>query len=294
MLHEPIRRKVARVRRRRGHRHQRIRRLGRWTLILAACGLLSLPLVVRLHPPHAGPQPSTDLGDFGLYTLLQAPAPSRAYPVYPYSVIPGGAFSSQELREAIDRDPVVALHYRDFQLSAAHVVRLESARAAYVSYRLGNEVFWTRKKLRLPAGERLITDGKHYARTRCGNRISASAQEKTSPNQPPPETLNMPQPLTTPPAPGQISPFAAAPPTPTAIPPGISPGIAPPPGGPPVVSIFIPAPPLPPRRHPTSGSSPPPPPPPVPEPGTLVLMGSGLGYVAYRRRARRKVTSDRG
>jgi hypothetical protein len=45
---------------------------------------------------------------------------------------------------------------------------------AHVSYRIGDDVFWTKKPLLLKAGERLLTDGEHYARTRCGNQLAAS------------------------------------------------------------------------------------------------------------------------
>ncbi len=42
----------------------------------------------------------------------------------------------------------------------------------YVSYRIGNKVFWTKHKLALRKGEAMLSDGTNMARTRCGNRIS--------------------------------------------------------------------------------------------------------------------------
>ena len=94
--------------------------------------------------------------------------------VFPYSVIPGGAQSAQELAKAVQADPVVARHYSDFDLSRVRRVTLSSPRLLYVSYRIGNEVYWTKRKLALRKGETLLRDGRSKARTRCGNRISVS------------------------------------------------------------------------------------------------------------------------
>ncbi len=92
--------------------------------------------------------------------------------VYPYSVIPGGVESAADLRNSVARDPVIAKHYKDFDVERARIIRLSQGRALYVSYRLGNGVFWTKKPLMLAKGETVITDGEHIARTRCGNRVS--------------------------------------------------------------------------------------------------------------------------
>jgi PEP-CTERM motif len=123
------------------------------------------------------------------------PAAWRALrPNYPYSVIPGGAYSPAELRFANQKDAVVRQHYSDFHLSAAHLVTLRSDRYQYVSFRMKNQVFWTRKRLRIPRGEVLLTDGRNYARTRCGNRLSNVAQSPTTALQPPEAQLSQPAP----------------------------------------------------------------------------------------------------
>ena len=51
---------------------------------------------------------------------------------------------------------------------------------AYVSYRIGDRVFWTRKPVRIPAGETLLTDGETEIRARCGNAVSDLAREPVS------------------------------------------------------------------------------------------------------------------
>jgi hypothetical protein len=93
--------------------------------------------------------------------------------VFAYSIIPGGAESPQELRQAVTRDAVVARHYSDFDLARVRRITLSAPRSMYVSYRIGSDVFWTKHKLTLPKGETMLTDGRVMARTRCGNRVSA-------------------------------------------------------------------------------------------------------------------------
>jgi len=104
--------------------------------------------------------------------------------VYPYSVIAGGAQSPQELMEAMAADPVVARHYADFDVAKAHRVTLDAPQLMYVSYRIGNKVFWTKHKLALPKGEAMLSDGVNMSRTRCGNRISVSPVRPNAPAEP--------------------------------------------------------------------------------------------------------------
>jgi hypothetical protein len=100
------------------------------------------------------------------------PAVAAARAVFPYSIIPGGARSVDELKQAIAADPVVAAHYAGFDLENVHAVRLEQPRLAHVSYRIGSAIYWTRKPLLIRAGETVLTDGVRTARTRCGNQLA--------------------------------------------------------------------------------------------------------------------------
>jgi hypothetical protein len=63
----------------------------------------------------------------------------------------------------------------------------------HVSYRLGNEVFWTNRELTIKKGEILITDGVQTARTRCGNLISETVAAAVYANEPPVEELDAPE-----------------------------------------------------------------------------------------------------
>lgn len=104
--------------------------------------------------------------------------------IYPYSVVPGGVRDAQELKWVADHDPVVKAHYAGFDFDHAHVVRLAFARTAHVSYRIGNKVYWTRRRVKLKKGETLLTDGKITARTRCANRVEDVPQKAISAEEP--------------------------------------------------------------------------------------------------------------
>jgi hypothetical protein len=54
----------------------------------------------------------------------------------------------------------------------------------YVSYRIAGKVYWTTKRVLLHRGEKVITDGKMTLRTRCGNQVSDEARKEVSPNEP--------------------------------------------------------------------------------------------------------------
>jgi hypothetical protein len=112
--------------------------------------------------------------------------------VYPYSVIAGGVRSREGLVASMARDPVVAAHFADFKVSRARMTRAEKTQFAHVSYRMGDNVFWTAKLLKIPEGETLVTDGSEVARARCGNRVSAAPKEPVSEEEPLIETFEIP------------------------------------------------------------------------------------------------------
>ncbi len=126
--------------------------------------------------------------------------------IYPYSIVAGGVHDVRQLRDAIEMDPVAAEHYSGFDVAKARVVRLQRDEYVYVSFRVGNGVYWTSHRLKLSKGEALLTDGEHYIRTRCGNRISQTAQRPIYQHEPSPETLNTAMSIS---PEGQIVAFAA-------------------------------------------------------------------------------------
>jgi hypothetical protein len=96
------------------------------------------------------------------------------------------------LHYANQSDAVVRAHYADFDLKRAHIVQVTDDRFQYASYRINDRIYWTRKKLRIRKGEYLLTDGVAFARTRCGNRLSETAQAPVSPQEPATALLSMP------------------------------------------------------------------------------------------------------
>jgi hypothetical protein len=216
-------------------------------------------------------------------------------PVYPYSVVRGGVKDVAELKRAAEHDPVVAAHYAGFDYDHARVVRLVLARTAFVSYRIGNKIYWTHRRLTLKKGETLLTDGKMTARTRCGNRVAEAPQVEYSASEPPAMKFDEPMPM--------LGPAEQNPPVPYQSSLSEGPGPAPPlslyePFGP---GNWIPIspPPLPgvcgigtkskpspvggkkklPCNSGSGGGV-------VPEPGTWVLMASGLVLLFWIARRR--------
>jgi hypothetical protein len=228
---------------------------------------------------------------------------------YPYSVIPGGVRSSDELQRALKYDQTAATHYRGFNALRAQVIQLDQARDFYVSYRVGDRIYWTKRTMRLGKGEQVITDGDHFARVRCGNRLSAAPEEPTSAQEPAPESMEagdgplliaqnslpVELPILAQPdaefvgAKPEIGPIGSLTFPPTGFIPFVTvPGNPIIPSGPGVPPIF-------PHVPHTIGGPPPTPltpgPPPVvtPEPSPLILLLTGvgaLGLLRFRRTAR--------
>jgi hypothetical protein len=125
--------------------------------------------------------------------FAMAPArPQTKRDVYPYSVVPGGVESPEELQQAAAHDRVVAQHYAGFDFKRARVIELKQSQLMYLSYRMRDKIYWTSKRIRLRAGEKVISDGKTIARTRCANQVSESAKHVASPKEPPAEKFDQP------------------------------------------------------------------------------------------------------
>lgn len=296
-----------RVRKRRSSRSIFRRRMRRTAAALAVLTLLgagvlwlSFRLPSRWSSSSSQVQTEWEQGDLSqnLAALaaasVSAPVPSRPRIVYPYSVVPGGIQAPEELREVSEHDRVVAEHYAGFDFRNARMIELQEAKLMYLSYRMGNRIFWTKHKVSLRKGEKLITDGNITARTRCANQISPVAVEAISPAEPPLEKFEEPIVMA---GSGIQVPFPEA-----VLPLGPQPSpLNPFPGGwfPPLFPPGVPTVVCPPTKKKEGGAelaktvpcTKPIPISPIPEPGTLLLMLSGVAgvYLRYRKSAAREI-----
>jgi len=162
---------------------------------VASTVFLCAGLIIRHWQRQSSAIPnSTASAPANLQSVAQ-PAILRASgrPVYPLSVIRGGAYSPGELIAALESDSVAAQHYQVFQRARLRTEKSPFTGPVYVSYRRYNHIFWTRRALSLHAGETLLTDGVSYARARCGNRISLSPQQPVAELEPLADTLDTPE-----------------------------------------------------------------------------------------------------
>lgn len=192
------------VRRRRTHRHRRNRVIRRWLAVavaavfVASVSTLAMrylsPSLFRARQSAPSTFQQSELNQnraVALNQILSRAQPSR--PIYPYSVVLGGVEDVKELKWVAEHDPIVGAHYAGFDYARAQVVRLTLARTVYVSYRIGNRIYWTRRRITLHKGEKLITDGRMTARTRCANRVEETPQqEAASPVEPTEQKLDQP------------------------------------------------------------------------------------------------------
>jgi hypothetical protein len=159
--------------------------------ILAAMAALALVAfvgaVAREVWPHRA-EVVADVSSAFVTPAADAPAPApaaAARPVYRHSIVPGGAYSRDEVAGAMRKDKVVAAHYEDVDVDKLHATTVDAARAVYVSYRVGDKTFWTKDRVRLSPGETVLTDGDTEIRARCGNLLSDTAQQPVADEEPP-------------------------------------------------------------------------------------------------------------
>jgi hypothetical protein len=155
-----------------------------------------LPLPT-LHASNVLPESFWTRGDvrskLALMAQRQMVRVSRAgLATYPYSVIPGGVRDAADLQEHAARDYVVRRHFAGFNYKHARLVRSGKNREVYLSYRVREHIYWTRKKVRLLEAELLVTDGAITARARCGNQISETPKAEVSDDEPAADVLDQP------------------------------------------------------------------------------------------------------
>jgi hypothetical protein len=154
-------------------------------LMLALVLVLGISMVAEVALGHYG----FDAIERPAAPLLERAEPARepgvpARTVFRHSVVPGGVLTPDEVETAMGRDGIVAAHYSGMNSRGLHVETLREDRAVYMSYRIRDEIFWTKHPVRLRQGETILTDGVHQIRTRCGNCIALAPMSPTSDDEP--------------------------------------------------------------------------------------------------------------
>lgn len=155
-------------------------------------GVSCAALLMLLKQPdlsYTAPSGFANMASAALSTSAPA-ANTTARRIYRYSVIPGGVATREQLARVIRTDKVVAAHYATFNVEKSSERTVTGQRAVYVSYRKGENVYWTARKVMLVEGETLLSDGRSEIRTRCGNRISELPQQPVEAAGPAPEELD--------------------------------------------------------------------------------------------------------
>jgi hypothetical protein len=265
---------------------RRMRQLAILALVLVlACAVDWF--VSQRQPAAAFVQSGNKVASAPTELLMEARAERSGKVIFPYSVIPGGVHSIEELKNAIAKDPVVSAHYAAFHLESGRIIRLDRPRTVHVSYRRGDDVLWTLRELKLAKGETLITDGTETAIARCGNMIAEAIVAPSSPtNEPTALELNTPLPNSY--SPGELESddrFPEIQPFGSSYVPPVGAGFHPVGGAGP--STFLPSGPAGPSPYPSA-----PTPPSVvktPEPGTAILLLTALVALFFVQKQKTKL-----
>jgi hypothetical protein len=165
--------------------------------ISAIAGVVSTPVVSRLnslwHPRIRLENPQSIAEPVTYVTTMVTEEVKRK--IYPYSIVAGGAQTLHEAKWAMN-DPAVQANYAAIDFSQLKQVKLETNLTGYVSYRWGDKIYWTKKRLTLKAGETVFTDGVHIVRGRCLNCYSALPMSPTRPTEPTEKAFDLPSEVT--------------------------------------------------------------------------------------------------
>ncbi len=151
-------------------------------LIYSTFGSLCLAIFIFAWSPHVTRVPMHKSNPIAKSSAAVIPRME-----YAYAVVRSGLYNAQEARLAIVTDPVVRTHYHDINIAALRPIASDG-KPMYVSYRKNNQIYWTSKKVRVPQDETLLSDGTHFVRSRCGNRLSETPQQPTETKKPPFQT----------------------------------------------------------------------------------------------------------
>jgi hypothetical protein len=79
--------------------------------------------------------------------------------------------SVEDFKTQVDNDPVLAEHFLNFSWDKSRIKVLSESNKFKVSHRSGSIIKPSKKEINLPAGDKLITDGKRTVRMHCCNDV---------------------------------------------------------------------------------------------------------------------------
>ncbi|MEW6440635.1 MAG: PEP-CTERM sorting domain-containing protein [bacterium] len=166
-------------------------------VVLSAAAVAVFFLTFTLHridPLHSGNPQESGIPFFVLPTLADEPPEAsligagEALPNEPalpgaqdqaaegsgarpwYGLCPEGRVKSvRDFQDEVLADPMLRTYYDGFDWNAAQLIRLEAPVEAYLSYKKNGRIVRTKRKMSLPAGDAIITDGRTWVRAYCCN-----------------------------------------------------------------------------------------------------------------------------
>lgn len=97
--------------------------------------------------------------------------PRAALPHYNLAVIKDGLTSIEDFKRHVQDDAILYSRFANFDWASARIIQLPAMRV-FVSFRRGNQIFWTKGLRTVESGAWAITDGHTTVLMRCGNEIS--------------------------------------------------------------------------------------------------------------------------
>ncbi len=172
-------------------------------LVLAVAALVLTALTLRELRQTRAPEPTPTVSQEELDSFWQeqveagvvepeSPAPEKPW----YGLCAKYSIRSPEdFRATVESDPLLRERFATFDWEKARLVSIPSETLVHVSYRKDGQIAWTRRKLRLRRGEKVITDGAVTVRTYCCNEIVDAPMRPTRVDEPSPAVLQPPQEL---------------------------------------------------------------------------------------------------
>lgn len=141
-----------------------------WIAILCVLLFFSLLFNVLQHEQKSQLQPAQIENNVGLGEPREPVDASSEISGHWYGLCPKNSIKSiEDFKRIVDNDPLLSHHFADFQWENARTGRHENTIYTHVTYRKNEKIGVTKRVIKLPAGDRFITDGKRWVRMFCGN-----------------------------------------------------------------------------------------------------------------------------